>query len=167
VRLAAVKGWIKSKGVRDFDRVGLETNSLERGAIERFEAITSKFLAERTPEKVKQAIIRHVPRRAILKPSHAEEQLKNQSFELADRVAMVSDRGTVPISAKGVVVGITEKLIDVVFDGPFIGGTTLSNRFVLICCFLCLVPLRHSKGRRLKHVLCFCSIDVRCIEGFR
>ncbi|KAA1070660.1 hypothetical protein PGT21_020445 [Puccinia graminis f. sp. tritici] len=127
-RLAAVKGWIKSKGVRDFDRVGLETDSLERGTIERFEAITSKFLAERTPEKVKQAIIRHVPRRAILKPSHAEEQLKNQSFELADRVTMVSDRGTVPISAKGVVVGITEKLIDVVFDGPFIGGTTLSNR---------------------------------------
>ncbi|WAR56001.1 hypothetical protein PtB15_6B745 [Puccinia triticina] len=127
-RLSAVKGWMKAKGIRDFDRVPLETDSLERGTIERFEAVTAKFLAERTPENVKQAIIRNVPRRAILKPSHAEEQLGNQSFELADRVAMVSDRGTVPISAKGVVVGITDKFIDVVFDAPFIGGTTLSNR---------------------------------------
>ncbi|KAI7933295.1 hypothetical protein MJO28_017740 [Puccinia striiformis f. sp. tritici] len=127
-RLGELKSWIKSKGVRDFERVGLENDSLDRKMISEFEIIVSRFLSERTPENVKQAIIRGVPRKAILKPSHAEEILGKQSFDLADRVTMVSDRGTVPISSKGVVVGINDKLIDVVFDNPFIGGTSLSNR---------------------------------------
>lgn len=127
-KLAELKEWIKSKGVRDFERVPLEAESLGPDMIARFGTITEKFLAERTPTKVKQAIIRNVPRRAILKPSQAEEKLGSQSFELGDRVTMVSDRGTVPMSAKGVVVGINDKLIDVVFDTPFIGGTTLTNR---------------------------------------
>lgn len=127
-RLAELKEWIKSKGVRDFERVPLEADSLDSKTIAQFERITDRFLAERTPTNVKQAIIRNVPRRVILKPSHAEEKLGSQSFELGDRVTMVSDRGTVPMSAKGVVVGINDKLIDVVFDTPFIGGTTLMNR---------------------------------------
>ncbi|PLW18535.1 hypothetical protein PCANC_16180 [Puccinia coronata f. sp. avenae] len=127
-RLAELKGWIKTKGVRDFERVGLETDSLDAATISGFETITASFSSQRTPHNVKQAVIRNVPRRAILKPSHVEEKLGSQSFELGDRVTMVSDRGTVPISAKGVVVGINDKLIDVVFDTAFIGGTTLSNR---------------------------------------
>lgn len=127
-KMAQVKSWIKAKGIRDFQRVSLESDSLDSATIAKLESIASKFLALRSANNLQQAGFRNVPRRAVLKPSHAEEKLGSQTFELGDRVVMVSDRGTVPLSAKGVVVGITDKLIDVVFDGPFIGGTNLSNR---------------------------------------
>lgn len=147
--------------MRDFERVPLEADSLDSKTIAQFERITDRFLAERTPTNVKQAIIRNVPRRVILKPSHAEEKLGSQSFELGDRVTMVSDRGTVPMSAKGVVVGINDKLIDVVFDTPFIGGTTLMNRFVSLFFFslsffsLFFFVAKMDVNDGLKNLTCF------------
>lgn len=41
---------------------------------------------------------------------------------------MVQDSGNVPLCAKGVVVGLVDKMIDVVWDNAFIGGSTLSGR---------------------------------------
>lgn len=49
---------------------------------------------------------------------------------------MVQDSGGVPLAAKGVVVGLNADSIDVVWDVPFISGSTLSGRYVdwaLIC----------------------------------
>ncbi|CAH7670572.1 hypothetical protein PPACK8108_LOCUS5302 [Phakopsora pachyrhizi] len=96
-------------------------------AIAQIELITKKFLVNQNPENMQQAIIKNVPRNTILKPAHAIERLRGQKFLLGDRVTMVSDSGMVPISARGTVLSITYKMVEVVFDGPFIGRTSLNN----------------------------------------
>jgi hypothetical protein len=80
---------------------------------------------------MKNAIIRGVPRRALLKPEHSATRLQNQKFSLGDRVIVVSESGNVPLAAKGVVVGIQASTIDVLFDLPFIGGSSLGDRCVI------------------------------------
>ena len=44
---------------------------------------------------------------------------------------MVQDSGGVPLSVKGVVVGLNANSMDVVWDVPFMSGITLGNRSVL------------------------------------
>lgn len=44
---------------------------------------------------------------------------------------MVRDSGSVPLAVKGVVVGINAKSLDVVWDAPFMAGSTLGDRYVL------------------------------------
>ncbi|CAH7671568.1 hypothetical protein PPACK8108_LOCUS6357 [Phakopsora pachyrhizi] len=96
-------------------------------AIDQIKLITEKFLVNQNPENMLQAIIKNVPRNAILKPAHTIERLRGQKFLLDDSVTMVSDSGMVPISARGTVLSITDKMVEVVFDGPFIGRTSLNN----------------------------------------
>ncbi|KAI8453716.1 hypothetical protein BY996DRAFT_6414464 [Phakopsora pachyrhizi] len=115
-RISAIRAWVKEKGVQDFEK-----------AIAQIELITKKFLVNQNPENMQQAIIKNVPRNAILMPAHAIEQLREQKFLLGNRVKMVSDSGMVPISARGTVLSITNKMVEVVFDGPFIGRTSLNN----------------------------------------
>jgi 5'-3' exoribonuclease 1 len=43
---------------------------------------------------------------------------------------MVQDSGSIPLGIKGVVVGINNQSMDVVWDVPFMSGTTLGDRFV-------------------------------------
>ena len=43
---------------------------------------------------------------------------------------MVQDSGSIPLAIKGVVVGLNNKSMDVVWDVPFMSGTTLGDRFV-------------------------------------
>ncbi len=69
-----------------------------------------------------------MPRQAVLKPAHAAYRLQNQHFALGDRVTMVQDAGGVPLSVKGVVIGLNVKSMDVVWDVAFMSGTTLSDR---------------------------------------
>ncbi len=47
---------------------------------------------------------------------------------MGDRVIMVQDSGNVPLSARGVVVSINSNSLEVVFDVPFLSGTTLGDR---------------------------------------
>jgi 5'-3' exoribonuclease 1 len=98
--------------------------------VEAFAKLEDRLQASKRPETMKNAIIRGIPRRALLKPEHAFTRLQNQKFCLGDRVIVVSESGNVPLAAKGVVVGIQATLIDVVFDLPFIGGNTLGDRYV-------------------------------------
>ena len=69
-----------------------------------------------------------IPRQAVLKPSDVAYRLQNQRFALGDRVTMVQDSGGVPLAVKGVVVGLSAKSIDVVWDVPFMSGVTLGDR---------------------------------------
>ncbi|KAG2351406.1 hypothetical protein BDR07DRAFT_1386025 [Suillus spraguei] len=65
--------------------------------------------------------------------SHADAGVKeNQRFALGDRVTMVQDSGGVPLSAKGVVIGLNTKSMDVVWDVPFMSGTTLGDRYTAL-----------------------------------
>lgn len=45
---------------------------------------------------------------------------------------MVQDSGGVPLSVKGVVIGLNAKSMDVVWDVPFMSGTTMGDRLVFI-----------------------------------
>jgi hypothetical protein len=83
---------------------------------------------QKVAANMKQAMIKGIPRQALMKPVHSLSRLRGQVFNLGDRVIMVSESGSVPLSAKGTVVGTQVGFVDVVFDVQFIGGTTLSDR---------------------------------------
>lgn len=128
VRVKEVKSWLKSKGVRDLEPVSLFSDNLAKSTVEEIEQVADDINKNRSKATIKKAIVKNIPRHAVLKPSHAIYRLQNQHFALGDRVTMVQDSGGVPLSAKGVVVGLNTKSMDVVWDVPFISGTTLGNR---------------------------------------
>lgn len=130
-KLAEMRSWLKEKKIKELEKVSLYAEILDSDTIKRLEALAARFTESKIPENMKQAIIRNIPRRAVLKPAHAPQRLQGQTFEVGDRVIVATDSGAVPLSAKGTVVGLSDRLIDVVFDTPFIGGTNLSNQLVL------------------------------------
>ncbi|KAG2351244.1 hypothetical protein BDR07DRAFT_1502159 [Suillus spraguei] len=123
-----VKSWFKSKGVRDLEPVSLFSDSLAKSTVKEIEQVADDINKNRSKAGIKKAIVKNIPRHAVLKPSHAIYQLQNQRFALGDRVTMVQDSGGVPLSAKGVVVGLNTKSMDVVWDVPFMSGTTLGDK---------------------------------------
>ena len=92
------------------------------------EALADTLTAKQSPGGIKKAIVKGIPRQAVLKPSHAAYRLQNQRFALGDRVTMVQDSGGVPLSVKGVVIGLNAKSMDVIWDVAFMAGTTLGDR---------------------------------------
>lgn len=131
VRSAQLKQWIKEKGVRDLEAVPLFAEQLGQDAISTIEAFTDRLSQARAATQggmVKRAIIKGIPRTALLKPAHAPYRLQAQRFELGDRVLAVADTGNIPMSARGVVVGVNSNSVEVVFDAPFLAGTTLGGR---------------------------------------
>ncbi|GAA5924119.1 hypothetical protein JCM10213_004497 [Rhodosporidiobolus nylandii] len=127
-RMKELVAWIKQKGVRDFDKVPLHSEQLDKDAVQLIEKLEDKLAETKTLDKIKQARIVGIPRTGVLKPAHAPARLREQTFSLGDRVITVAETGSVPLSAKGVVVGIQSNFIDVVFDVQFMGGTTLGDR---------------------------------------
>ncbi|KAF8805378.1 hypothetical protein BYT27DRAFT_7258489 [Phlegmacium glaucopus] len=67
------------------------------------EALADTITKSKSPESIKKAIAKSIPRQAVLKPSHVAYRLQNQCFAPGDRVTMVQDSGGVPLSVKGVV----------------------------------------------------------------
>ena len=92
------------------------------------EKVADLLNSTKSAATIKKAVVQGIPRQAVLKPAHAVYRLRNQTFTLGDRVTMVQDSGSVPLCAKGVVIGMDETSIDVVWDVPFISGTTLGGR---------------------------------------
>lgn len=129
-KVKEVKSWLNSKGVRDFEPVSLFCDQLGKETVKEIEALADNLTANKQPGGFKKAIVKGIPRQAVLKPSHAVYRLQNQHFALGDRVTMVQDSGGVPLSCKGVVIGMNSKSMDVVWDAPFMSGTTLGDRSV-------------------------------------
>lgn len=127
-KVEEIKEWIKEKGVRDFEKVSLYSDQMEKEEVQQIERLQDKLYASKKPEHFKQALLKNIPRRALLKPEHATLRLQNQRFGVGDRVMTVTETGSVPLAFKGVVVGIQAGFIDVVFDIAFMGGTTLGGR---------------------------------------
>ncbi|KAH7884247.1 exonuclease II [Phlebopus sp. FC_14] len=123
-----VKTWLKSKGIRDFEPVSLFSDQLTKATVKEIEEYADSINKNRSTAAIKKAMVKNIPRHAVLKPSHAMYRLQNQHFALGDRVTMVQDSGGVPLSAKGVVIGINSKTMDVVWDVPFMSGVTLGDR---------------------------------------
>ncbi|KAG2355671.1 hypothetical protein BDR07DRAFT_1302499, partial [Suillus spraguei] len=118
----------KSKGVQDLEPVSLLSDSLAKSTVKEIEQVADDVKKNRSKAGIKKAIVKNIPRHAVLKPLHAIYRLQNQCFALGDRVTMVQDSGGVPLSAKGVVIGLNTKSMDVVWDVPFMSGTTLGDR---------------------------------------
>lgn len=123
-----VKSWLKSKGIRDLEPVSLFSDNLAKSTVKEIEQVADDINKNRSKATIKKAIVKNIPRHAVLKPSHAIYRLQNQHFALGDRVTMVQDSGGVPLSAKGVVIGLNTKSMDVIWDVPFMSGTTLGDR---------------------------------------
>ncbi|KAI0787542.1 exonuclease II [Fomes fomentarius] len=127
-KVKEIKTWLNSKGVRDFEPVSLFCDQLGKETVKEIEALADSLTANKQPGGFKKAIVKGIPRQAVLKPSHAVYRLQNQHFALGDRVTMVQDSGGVPLSFKGVVIGMNAKSMDVVWDAPFMSGTTLGDK---------------------------------------
>ncbi|KAK2459914.1 hypothetical protein APHAL10511_008114 [Amanita phalloides] len=127
-RMKEVQNWLKSKGVKDFEPVSLFCDQLSKETVAEIEKMANDFNTNRTSAGIKRAIVKSIPRQAVLKPVHAIYRLQNQHFSLGDRVIMVQDSGGVPLSVKGVVIGLNAKSLDVVWDVPFLSGVTLGDR---------------------------------------
>ncbi|THH13302.1 hypothetical protein EW146_g6897 [Bondarzewia mesenterica] len=123
-----VRTWLASKGVREFEPVSLFCDQLKKTTVEEIEKLADTFNSDRSMSAYKKAIVKNIPRQAVLKPAHAVYRLQNQRFALGDRVTMVQDSGGVPLAARGVVIGLNTKNMDVIWDMPFMSGTTLNNR---------------------------------------
>ena len=97
--------------------------------------MADEFTKNKPSNQFKRALVKGIPRQAVLKPAHALYRLQNQHFEIGDRVTMIQDSGSVPLSVKGAVVGLNAKSMDVVWDVPFMSGGTLGNRYLLFFLF--------------------------------
>ena len=111
--------------------------------VKEIEELADKINANKSHDDIKKAIVKSIPRQAVLKPAHATYRLQNQHFELGDRVTMVQDSGGVPLSAKGVVIGMNAKSMDIVWDVPFLSGSTLNDRLVLVLFSISLPDRSH------------------------
>lgn len=129
-RVREVKSWLKSKGVREFEPVSLFSDQLTKETVQEIEAYADNINKNRSTAAIKKAMVKNIPRHAVLKPAHAIYRLQNQHFALGDRVIMVQDSGGVPLSVKGVVIGLNSKSMDIVWDVPFMAGVTLGDRYL-------------------------------------
>lgn len=96
--------------------------------VSKIEELADSLNANKSSSAIKKAIVKGIPRQAVLKPSHSVYRLQNQHFSLGDRVIMVQDSGGVPLAVKGVVIGLNPKSMDVVWDVAFMSGVTLGDR---------------------------------------
>jgi len=65
-RLEEVKEWLKSKGVHEFDKVGLEKNSLPTGIVKKIETSVDKIIASEGPPKFTLKDVLSVPRKVSI-----------------------------------------------------------------------------------------------------
>ncbi|CAG8658856.1 9291_t:CDS:2, partial [Gigaspora rosea] len=124
-KIHAIKEWLRTVEVRDFEKVSLDAERLDKEAIAKIEQAAVEFTNKKSFKKL---TIQKIPRDVLLKPAHSSTRLQGQKFSLGDRVVFVQDSGNVPIAAKGTVVGIEKNNIDVVFDASFMSGSTLGDR---------------------------------------
>ncbi|KAL3478375.1 XRN 5'-3' exonuclease N-terminus-domain-containing protein [Aspergillus californicus] len=129
-KINEIKNWLKEMEAKNFDRVPLEAEQLDSDVVKLIEQDADQLMQSQSSMEAKK--VRGVPRGALLRPSDVEQRLGGQSFKLGDRVVYAQDSGKVPIATRGTVVGLTRTsratLLDVVFDLPFMSGTTLGDR---------------------------------------
>lgn len=108
----------------------VECGADKQETIQALEQFADECNANRDARSLKPVRFNGLPRQTLLKPAHTGHKLQGQVFMLGDRVVMVSDSaaGGIPLGLKGVVVGVGNKDIDVVWDKPFMGGETLQGR---------------------------------------
>ncbi|KAL7750241.1 exonuclease II Exo2 [Sorochytrium milnesiophthora] len=124
--LTEVRDWLRKSEVGSFERVHLNAVSMTKEFVRRLEQEADRVLQQ--PSTLKPIVLKNVPPQILLKPSHCQSRLTNQSFQLGDRVVSVQDTGSVPFAAKGTVVAIEKDQVEVLFDHSFLGGSSLNDR---------------------------------------
>ena len=123
-RVPAIRSWLKRSGVRDFEEVPLFADRLDSGTVHLLEKVIDEHPSSKG---FKRRILKGLPRYALLRPEDAVFRVPEQSFAIGDRVINVLDFGSVPLAARGTVIGVNMFGIDVVFDHPFMSGSTLGG----------------------------------------
>ncbi|KAJ1813229.1 exonuclease II Exo2, partial [Coemansia sp. RSA 2598] len=102
-----LKSWHKANVDRSaMVQVPIESELLTKGEIDAIVAAQAQIRQGAT----KKILLRDIRREAVLRPADAQYLLKNQSLMIGHRVVYVSDRsGSVPLGAKGYIVGIHAK----------------------------------------------------------
>lgn len=126
--LRQIKEWVKTKNVDNLTRAPIDAEELDDKYCHEVEEKAIKYHEKCESLDYKKVVIRGVPRKVLLKPADAEVRLNYQSFSLGDRVVYVCDSGAVPLGNKGTVVGVQEKVVDVIFDTTFMSGTNLGGK---------------------------------------
>ncbi|KAF5348596.1 hypothetical protein D9756_009690 [Leucocoprinus leucothites] len=128
-RMREVVQWLEARGVPEtFERVPLSYEVLPKETIAKLEHMLDSMTQTATDTTTKEIIIEKYPSPAILPHGYSLDRMRKQVFALGDRVRMVRSSGLVSPGEKGVVVGYDNDFIDVVWDKPFILGSTLSGR---------------------------------------
>lgn len=134
----AIKKWLKEEiGVGSLEEVPLGVERMSKEGVKKLEQTGSKGAG-----KVKRAMVKGIPRAAVLLPGHGRERLRGQRFGLGDRVVSVEEAAGGGLGARGIVVGIgapetpgvgvgvgrsAASSVSVLFDAPFMAGTTLGG----------------------------------------
>ncbi|KAF5348519.1 hypothetical protein D9756_009689 [Leucocoprinus leucothites] len=128
-RLRKVVRWLEAQGVPNtLERVPLSYKVLPKKTIAKLEQALDSIAKSVTEPTVKEITIEKYPSPAILPHGYSLDRMRKQVFALGDRVRMVRGSGLVSLGEKGVVVGYDNDFIDVVWDKPFILGSTLNGR---------------------------------------
>ncbi|KAJ1843603.1 exonuclease II Exo2, partial [Coemansia sp. RSA 486] len=106
-RIERLKSWHKANiNSNLMIKVPIESELLSKGEIDAVVAAQGQVRRGAT----KKVLLRDVRREAVLRPVDSQYLLNNQSLMVGHRVVYVSDRsGSVPLGAKGYVVGIHAK----------------------------------------------------------
>ncbi|KAI8818381.1 XRN 5'-3' exonuclease N-terminus-domain-containing protein [Fimicolochytrium jonesii] len=147
-KMTQIKEWLKNAGVKDLEKVALETMALTKDVVLDLERQVGETYKAAEPLQYKQVIVKNVPRPAVLKAAHARHRLNHQKFDLGDRVISVVDSGSVPLGSYGTVVGLEGSFLDVLFDKAFLGGTTLGGR----CKESCGLSVHRESLLNLTHI---------------
>ncbi|KAK9468255.1 alkaline phosphatase [Lipomyces arxii] len=127
-RFEQIRQWLKVNASDTSARVPLDTEQLLPETVTKIE----HFVDNQVMAPPKMITIENVPQGSILKPMDAIHKLGHQTFALGDRVLYVGDAGNVPIATKGTLIGMTSvdgrKVLEVVFDLTFLGGSNLGDR---------------------------------------
>ncbi|KAJ3288388.1 hypothetical protein HDU76_007675, partial [Blyttiomyces sp. JEL0837] len=107
-KIGELRDWLKTLGVKDFERVSLEARALTKDFVEQIESSVDALYAE---VNINQ-----------------KSKIVNKSFELGERVVYVPDSGIVPCASLGTVIGLEGRTVDVVFDKAFMSGGNLEGR---------------------------------------
>lgn len=127
--LREVKDYLLNKH-ESLNQVSLSSDSLSKFSIAKIEEQVINYM--QTPQPVKTANVKNIPRFAVLNPSVPVLKLKQQQFRLGDRVIYVLDSGKVPLFSKGTVIGYrssdTSVSVHVLFDLPILTGNSFDGR---------------------------------------
>lgn len=131
LKMKEIGQWLKNVQTKGFEKVPLEAEQLDGDTVLAIEQAADAFNAT-SAQNTSGKQLKNVPRVALLKPSDAEQRTQHQRYRLGHRVVYVLDSGRVPIAMRGTVVGMTRTtrstLLDILFDSPFMSGTTLNDR---------------------------------------